>query len=1409
MTLVLVAALTEQQQEQAVTLDYGDPTAGADDAAAVQDAAGNDAAGFQGRQVLTLPVVLLALEPVSIAEDGGVSRVTATVTRAWTEAFTVTVTATPVAPAAATDFTLSGSTLSFAANATASSGTVTITARGNDVDAPDKIVTVAATVSTTEVRAPDEVTLKILDDEPADATLRELSLSDGTLTPTFSAQQERYTASVGYATAIVTVTATPAAGDAEVAFLDGDGAALPDAEPSEPGHAVSLAVGENTIRAQVSAHDGTTKTYTVTVTRKAPELQSVELVSDPDASGADDDTYQIGDTIAAATTFDVAVTVSGTPTLKLHVGGAARAAAYASGSGSTALTFAYTVAEGDPTAVQVTIGANPLTAGGGIAADGNPAVLAWRGTPAAAGHKVDGMRPVLRYASASADGQTLNLAYDEELSTMTAGASAFTVTVDGAARGVGEVTVAGSRVRLALAGAVTREQTVKVGYTDPTAGTDDAAAVQDSAGNDAVSFQNQAVLTLPVVTLELSLDSIQEGGNATTVTATLSRTVPEAFTVRVRITPVEPATVDDVEFGENVFLSFAANAQRSSGTVTIRARDNGVDTPIVKTVQVWGTVSTEAVAAPAEVTLAILDDDPADATLRVLSLSDGTLTPAFLPATTRYTASVANAVEAVTVTATANADDATVVFLGADEAPLADADAGAAGHQVSLTVGENTFKVRVRVPYDGTTQIYTVTVRRAAAGARTALLTSEPDRSGADDDTYAIGNVIEATVTFSAAVTVSGTPELELDVGGAGRTATYAGGTGSTALTFAYAVAEGDADADGVAIPAGALAPAGGTITAGGADAELTHPSAPADAGHKVDGVRPTLLRAEASSGGERMFLAFSEKLSSTATAAASAFTVTVAGSSRAVGSVAASGDTVTLTLAGAVTPGQTVTVSYGDPTAADAAAAAVRDAAGNAAADFRDREVLNISVASLLLEPAAIAENGGVSRVTATVSRSLPQPFTVTVTAAPVAPATAGDITVSGTTLSFAANATASGGTVTITARDNRVDGDRTVTVAATVSAAGVAPPREVRLTITDDDEPAWELTVDEAVIAEQDTGAAAVTVRVVNGVTFPAAVPIRLDFAGSTAVPGSDFTVTDALGTVVPSPYELTLAAGDGAVAATITAVDDTEDDDAEEIRVTARRGADALGEPRTITITDDDEPAITLAFTAGWTGFYYELEVDEDVGRPAIELRAATAGASPPAQDLRVTVDAVARTAHAGSDYAWSSPIYLFRAADFELLEGRYVHTVSQPLEIVDDDVVEKVEYLELEIDQAALPPHVTPLAASQMIVEIHDHDRASVSIPRRLQVTEGEDLVLTLVADVLVEFPYTVVVTLLEDNAKPDDDYLQPPRPITLAKLQTQGSTTIEIVDDHIAEPDETFRIRLLRNGLHERIGYSVV
>ena len=94
--------------------------------------------------------VELELDLDSIAENGGVSIVTATMVPSTSPApaeLTVTVTAEAVSPAVAADFELSGTTLTIASGATTSTGTVTITAVNNDVIAADKMVTVSGTVS--------------------------------------------------------------------------------------------------------------------------------------------------------------------------------------------------------------------------------------------------------------------------------------------------------------------------------------------------------------------------------------------------------------------------------------------------------------------------------------------------------------------------------------------------------------------------------------------------------------------------------------------------------------------------------------------------------------------------------------------------------------------------------------------------------------------------------------------------------------------------------------------------------------------------------------------------------------------------------------------------------------------------------------------------------------------------------------------------------------------------------------------------------------------------------------------------------------------------------------------------------------------------------------------------------------
>ena len=115
-------------------------------------------------------------------------------------------------------------------------------------------------------------------------------------------------------------------------------------------------------------------------------------------------------------------------------------------------------------------------------------------------------------------------------------------------------------------------------------------------------------------------------------------------------------------------------------------------------------------------------------------------------------------------------------------------------------------------------------------------VTSDPGEDGG----YAIGDEIQVGLTFSEAVTVTGTPQLTLDVGGQSRTAEYSEGSTTTQLLFTYTVAAGDEDTDGVAMVANSLASNGGAIRAGSADATLTHAGLHS-AVHKVNGIAPTV----------------------------------------------------------------------------------------------------------------------------------------------------------------------------------------------------------------------------------------------------------------------------------------------------------------------------------------------------------------------------------------------------------------------------------------------------------------------------------------------------------------------------------------------------------------------------------------
>jgi len=164
------------------------------------------------------------------------------------------------------------------------SATVTVTCAANPNTATrSATITVGTqTCILTQAAAPSAI-----------ATLSGLSLSSGTLSPTFALGTLSYTASVPNATTSITLTATLTD---IAATIKVNGATLASGSASG---SIALAVGINTIATVVSAQDGTTaKTYTVTVTRDGsasggyagwigsyPGLGDTTASGDPDHDG--------------------------------------------------------------------------------------------------------------------------------------------------------------------------------------------------------------------------------------------------------------------------------------------------------------------------------------------------------------------------------------------------------------------------------------------------------------------------------------------------------------------------------------------------------------------------------------------------------------------------------------------------------------------------------------------------------------------------------------------------------------------------------------------------------------------------------------------------------------------------------------------------------------------------------------------------------------------------------------------------------------------------------------------------------------------------------------------------------------------------------------------------------------------
>ena len=368
---------------------------------------------------------------------------------------------------------------------------------------------------------------------------------------------------------------------------------------------------------------------------------------------------------------------------------------------------------------------------------------------------------------------------------------------------------------------------------------------------------------------------------------------------------------------------------------------------------------------------------------------------------------------------------------------------------------------------------------------------------------------------------------------------------------------------------------------------------------------------------------------------------------------------------------------------------------------------------AALVLTPATIDESGNrnESTVTATLSGESSEAVTLTVAAAAVDPAVAGDFTLSANkTLTIAAGSKASAGAVTITAVDNSVDAlNKTVTVSATANGGGVADPDGATLTITDDDARGVTVAGSDLSMDEQDKAGTQDTREDQDSYTVvldsEPTDDVQIDLAAPSMV-----TLSTARLTFTPSNWNI-------AQTVTATAVDDAVDNagDARTGNIThtvVAGDSDYDGVTAAsvaVSVSDDDTAPAGIALTVD------EDEIAEDAGKTSITVTAAVRGATryAAAKTVTVTVGKSADSAESGIDYA------AVTAFDLELGAGEASVSKAFDLTPTDDALDETDETISVTGESGSL-------SVTGASITLTDNDDRGVRVsPVTLTLDEADD------------------------------------------------------------------------------------
>lgn len=430
-----------------------------------------------------------------------------------------------------------------------------------------------------------------------------------------------------------------------------------------------------------------------------------------------------------------------------------------------------------------------------------------------------------------------------------------------------------------------------------------------------------------------------------------------------------------------------------------------------------------------------------------------------------------------------------------------------------------------------------------------------------------------------------------------------------------------------------------------------------------------------------------------------------------------------------------------------------------------------NEGTPTVQFQPAAVSvdEGAGTATVTVSLSPSSPDPVTVDYTTTDGTATAGSDYTATSGTLTFAPFETTQTFTVTIS-EDTLDEPNETVNLQLSNPSANAilgAPGDTATLTIVDNDPKVSVAFASASYLVNEDAGVATISVTL----SAPSALPVTVNYATAAGSANGSSDYTAMAGTLSFSP-------GEESKTFTVNILDDALDEPNETVNlVLLNPNSNAtLGTPSSAVLTiADDDPMPSVQFDAA------SYTVNENAGTATITVQLSAPSGQTTAVDYSLS-DGTATS----SDYLAASG-----TLDFAVGDTSKSFTVS----IVDDNLAEGDETINLTLSN---PDDATLGTPSNAVLTITDDDSVpTVQFDSATYTLDENGGTATITVELSGPSGQATAVdySVSDGSATAGSDYTATNATLNFAAGETSKSFEVQVLDDNLAEGDETVNLTL--------------